>query len=383
MPITEKNLEIYVKEQGQPQIKKLLNSDMSLEVLTLLRDVRTFKFKDFFLEYMNANFNGNFQERGLAGKIAKELLNNPFDNPPVNKNSLRVRVSRYIKGNTNLNRYYAYQICIAFKLALNHSKEFFKNYINMEFAPFNDWRDILYYYCIQKGHGLKETHVLYKRCIGKEVDLNESGQSQKDIDEETNRESVTVLTSVIHNAYLNKNFIDDEEFIAFMRDQKDNFHYIRGSRRKKLKEFLSDIEKNTFDGWNLIGQINNLFAGIFFEDDYEDYNRETPEDDSITYFREKIASLRGKSKKINFSREFFILCWLISGGDDINELDDILLDEYIKYSEISMTNFFDAMIYEACCYHERNKETSVYDRLCELTHELQYKLPNDFAKEKN
>jgi len=411
---------------ARDEITEKLCSDNSLDVLKLLRDERAAEFKNFFLDHMNTKLKGNFRKRGLATDIAsnKNLRNNPFEPrrriqfPPqkpqrglprkkslqiswerfmqisrnTSKEALRHRIGNYINGNANINRYYAYQICIAFGLGLEHSKVFFEDYLNLEFGSFNDWRDILYYYCIQKGHNLKKTYCIYKRCTSEEVGLSKSGLSQEDVDEEIRKESVTILTSVIHNAYSARQFKNDEAFISFMREQKDNFHTIRGHRRKKLKKFMDDIEKKyATKDWDTLVMISNSFAGAFFEDNYddEDYISENFKDYNPIYFKKRLSSLRGKSKKMNFSREFFILCWLISGGYNIDEIDEILLDEYIKYSEIDVTNLFDAMIYESCKYYERTKEFdhsyvnyTAYERFSDLAQKLSYKRPENFAEEK-
>lgn len=174
--------------------------------------------------------------------------------------------------------------------------------------------------------------------------------------------SVTVLTSVIKNAYDKDMFINDELFMSYMNNQKENFHQIRSTRRRI---FLTDII-GKLDKQYVIESLSNAF----FEDDEDLSNDE--------YFENALNKI--KKRQQNFTREFFILCLLINGKNNWAEIDDMLSMEYINYPELNPNVVFDACVIESCEYYKRTKgKISAYERFCENTQFLKYKCPLYFA----
>ena len=377
--------------------KKELCGENGQKILQTIADERWTKLRNFFVDYEEET--GIRSGRGLPNRIRERLKNNPFETVAIADDSFRTKISRWLNG-TTLDRATAYQICIALKLGLDISELFFKDYLNTEFARFNDWREILYYYCLDKGYCLNKTYKLYLRCI------NEVGLDKQEAGVTIQNPSVTILTSVIKEAY-NKDLItNDEVFITYMTEQKENFHRVSNTRRRAMMEEIigklikqyDENEVSKVDGklyekdfWRK--SLLSSLANAFFEDEDKDEDEDNDEDEDENndedededenknndeYFEAALNAIENREK--NFSREFFILCMLISGTNSWQKINDMLTEGDIYYSDLNPDNLFDACILEACGHHERTKD-SMYDRFCENTQLLKYKRPFRFAFE--
>ena len=326
----------------------------------------------FFLDHTDEL---SIKSRGFSVQIANKLNDNSKN--PFGSISERT-VRRWLSGETTINREYAYQICIVFNLGLEHSETFFKDYLETEFVRFNDWRDILYYYCIEKKYDLITTYDLYQWCI------NEVETVKENIEEKET--SVTILTSVIKEAY-NKDLLKtDELFISYMKEQKKNFHQIRNTRRRTLVEIIKILGKDDVSkGKKYIADFlaNAFFDGkeVYADEDKDFYDKEYINNDE--YFRYALEAI--VCRRQNFSREFFILCLLIKGINSWKEIDDMLTTEYIDYPPLGINNLFDACVLEACEYCKRTKsfgnELTAYERFCANTQILKYSRPLTFASD--
>jgi len=420
-----------------------LRGENSREILAGLLEIQGRReLKKFFEDMPEVTFNP-FVERGLAGRILNKIAANPFG--VITERT----VNRWLDGSTPISRDRAYQLCIAFNLGLEYSETLFRDYLGIEFVRFNDWREVIYYYCLQKTYDLNKTHKIYYQCkdllinlveksiitamalIGNSIEipiskkatekeaqtkaatekvndmlmnaeiveisvdviwdeneqrfdmiimdnlgLDECAKTVTDITITTLEQkasqktkyanSVTILTSVIKEAYKNENFEhenkNDKKFIDYIAMNGKNFHRIRSTRRRILREdILSKIDKKYVAG---------ILTGAFYE-----------ADDTIgsdEYFSDKLNKIADRA--INFSREFFILCLLISGTNDYKEIDDILTMEYIGWTELDPNNFFDACVIEACKKSD-NSKLSACIRFFETMQELQYTRPITFAIE--
>jgi len=359
MPITKEDLESI---NGQQNLKKLKNQ---------VND----RMRVFFTKYLTETTDETYQAHGLAPEILKKLQNSPFEESDVTERTMR----RWIDGETTINRFAAYQICIAFEWGCGLLEEFF-TYLGMDFVRFNDWREILYFYCIEKRKKLDETYKLYNKCI--EIGLDGVTGAAK-----SGQPSITVLTSVIKGAYPSEIFASDDKnksdykFMEYMEEQKGNFHIIKNTRGKEIirhiNEIINEIKKIKKESGKQ-DTAPSVFASAFYEDDTKNSN--------FNYFANAITEIKKRRK--NFSREFFILCLLINGKNSADEIEDILTSQSIGYPGLYpkndlFDNLFDACVYEACAYYKRhensNPDITAFDRFCKNTNFLEYKRPGQFA----
>jgi hypothetical protein len=242
----------------------------------------------------------------------------------------------------------------------------FKHYLNMDFAHFNDWREVLYFYCIQKKRNLKQTYKLYRRCID-EIGLDgEAGI-------ETGRQhNVTILTRTIREAYME--FDNDDLFMDYMTNQKENFHEIRSTRRREIMSIISKIGGGDISKGKML--LASSLAGAFFESkaDSDDIDCEVDLKND-NYFKDVLDGIA--DRKQNFSREFFILCLLVEGMNSVADIEATLSSQYIDYTGLDVSKIFDACVYEACAHH--NPKITAFERFCDNTRIIEYKRPERFA----
>lgn len=335
-----------------------LESEKSQQNLKKLKNQTTDRMRIFFTRHLAETIDATYREHGLATYILRQLNDSPFEESQVSDRTIR----RWVNGETMINRFAAYQICIAFKWGSSVFEEFF-THLGLDYVRFNDWREVLYFYCIEKEYCLNKSFELYQQC--KDIGLDEgTGTSDK------GQPTVTILTAVIKDAYELENFKDDTEFINYMEEQRDKFHKIKNTRRQEIAEYLQKIKQNLK---GVQGTVPDLFASAFFEDD---------EDNNLKYFSNAITAI--KKRRSNFSREFFILCLLISGKNNADEIKAILTSERRDYSDLDpLHNLFDACVYEACKYYEHhaksNPNITAYNRFRENTIYLEFKRPSQFA----
>ena len=347
-----------------------LRGENSQEILKTIIDDKKVNIKKFFLENPSKiapKDPESVREWGLAGKIRKRLKDNQFDTRGLSDDDFDRTINRWLDG-ANLGRFTAYQICIALDLGLEKAKIFFNNHLRIEFAHFNDWREILYYYCIQKGYDLNKTRALYKRCVD-EIGLDEESAGIKE-----KEPSITILTSIIKNAYDIELLKNDELFITYMKEQKENFHNIRGTRRVEIRNIINELKNRHYDGKRY---VINSFADAFYEDD-DDYN-------NYDYFKDALDSVSVKKREKNLTREFFILCMLMKGMNSWEDIDATLTIEKNGYPGLDENNIFDACVIEACEYYKRTKgsenELTAYERFCDNMKLMEYERPEKFAFE--
>lgn len=331
-----------------------LENNNSQNNLLKLKNQTSDRIRAFFAEHLKES------ETYIAAYIFEKLKNSPFEECRISDRQMR----RWISGESAINRFGAYQICIALKWSSDIFEEFFKK-LGIDFVRFNDWREVVYFYCIEKGHDLNKTYELFNRCI--DIGLDEStGESKIS-------PPATIMTDTIKDVYYLKPFINDADFMNFMKEQKHKFHKIRNTRHKEVIEYLEIIKEKLTGVGDTIPQ---RFSSAFYLND--DPDKKNLRDD-FNYFSTAITAIRKKRK--NFSREFFILCLLISEkSNNVDEISAILTTKRRDYPDLDPeNNLFDACVYEACKYHERTKAGTAYDRFCENTALLEYERPSRFA----
>jgi len=334
--------------------------------------------------------------QGLAGRILGRLRDNPF----VTKAPTERTVNRWLSGKTLISREQAYHICIAFDFGLDKSSDLFVNYLKDEFTRFNSLSEVAYRYAIQQGYDLHEAYGLWQRC------LEASDVSGVDAAGAAN---VTILTSVIKSAYNDEAFENagtDDVFLEFIASQKENFHLVRATRRRDLLNrlkgtglsfesiadslahafFVSDDDLDLDSEFDLDSGLANLDGGA--EEDGGDSDGEgskanrDPEPGRLLkttqnrYFLDALEAIEGRRK--NFTYEFYVLCLLVCGENDVDEINAALTSTLIGYPELYVNKLFDACVYEACKYAERTN-TVAYDRFCDNMEALEFSRPEIFA----
>ena len=381
--------------------EKALSGDSSLQELAEIKKeeaIREDRLRQYFLEYLEpsevdpslVNPIPRALERGLAGRIERKLGNNPFGK--VVERTIR----RWLNGETSIDRKSVYHICIAYGLGLDKSSDLFTAYLRTEFTRFNMLEEIVYRYALLKGYDLQETYALLKR-----------SKKTAEISEEITAKNaeVTILTTIIKSAYRDEDYesvSSDDAFIEFVSSQKENFHIVRATRRRDLrdrlnstgiaKRYLIDSLANGFyitdEDRNFIDDDKTVDTFDEYGYDYENNNSENNDsnDDYAPeciirtkqhrYFEDALRSIDKREK--NFNREFYILCLLVSGESDVYVLNAALTSSFIDFHRLYVNRLFDACIYEACAYAER-ESVSAYDRFCEITDTLKITRPEAFA----
>ena len=311
------------------------------------------KRKDFFAKRKDF-FATHIDETHIAAYIRKKLKDNPFKDCDVDEKTIR----RWITGESPIKRFAAYQICIALEWDSEIFEEFFKE-LAIDRVRFNDWRDVVYLYCIEKGHNLHQAHEFFKQCIAMGLD-EDTGELKID-------EPIATMTTVIRNAYYLTSFDNDTDFLNYIKEHKYKFHRIRKTRQEEIIKYLDELKVPD-------DEIPQLFANAFCPYNPAAINQRN----DYTYFSNVIKTIRKREK--NFSRDFFILCLLVKGINNADEIKEILTAERRDYPDLDPTNnLFDACVYESCKYSERNKNTTAYDRFCDNTQFLEYIRPSEFA----
>lgn len=317
--------------------------------------------KKFFVHYMREEFGEEFQPNGIGAHLVRIFDESPF------KAYTQQTFNRWLRGEEKINRPAAHQICMLFGLGLKHSGILFREYIDTEFIRYNEWQEVLYRYCIEKKYDGDKVCELYERCLN-EIELD---GDETITDDESH--SVTILTAVIKEAFHLQRFIDDEQFLKFMKQQKDNFHRVRSTRRRQMMEIFKLINKDALADkladafhWEDIGGVDDDFADA--DNDEWSINR--------AYFKDYLDKIENREE--NFSRELLILCMLISGMNSWREVNDMLTLEYIDFSELNVNSTFDACVIEACEYSKRSTD-SAFKRFCDNTYFLKYKRIKTFA----
>ena len=308
----------------------------------------------FFEEYLPEHVD-DFKRWGLGTRLAKNPLSFELgeDGNPVTSQSC----NRWLGGEEKMPRAAAHQLCILLNLGLEDSEIFFNIYLSSEFTRFNEWTEVLYRYCIEKEYDIQKTYELYLRCA-KEAKLSDDVA----VNERANK-SVTILTSVIKGGFDLNILFDDNRFIDYMIEQKDNFHDIRSTRRREIIKIMKSLGKDYL--------ASNLAEAFYYEDDDEgDVNEE--------YFLEALKQIEKRS--LNFSREFFILCLLIGGKNSTSAINHALVFESIDFPSLNVNNIFDACVFEACEQSD-DSELSAYIRFCENTKEIKFTRPRYFASD--
>ena len=319
----------------------------------------------FLEEYMTdqtKQFRLPFVRRGLGTKLSRE--SNPFPSVPS-----RQRCTDWLRGEHKMPRAAAHQLCIILGLGELHSKNFFNNYLFTELTRFNEWTEVFYRYCIEKLYDINQAYKLYNRCI-EEVRLND-----KDAVAARDNQKITIMTSDIEKAFNMETFINEEKFIEYMETQKEKFHNIRNTRRRKILEIIEAIKPHSLlaDAF-YIDSRDEIEDDEDNDDDEEEYPNFTYPNDE--YFRDYI--MRIKNRSANFSREFFILCLLAKGINGYWDINNVLTSEHMGFMSLDVRNTFDACVYEACV-HSDGSNLSVYYRFYENIQLIKYKRPKTFT----
>ena len=314
--------------------------------------------KRFFKEMTSAH---NLDpSHGLGLLIHKKLSsNNAFDTVSDRQ------VNYWLEGTKPIGRMSAYRLCIACNIDINNSEILFEKYLGKDFVRFNDWREVLYYYCISKRYDLNKTFELYQQCINEiGLDRDDAGASDGII------HSVTIITHEIKEAFLSEGFNNDESFFNCMALKKDKFHRVIGGRRRYMIDILrslgddkrldmTDAQKIKKGKEKLKGELTKAFH-LSTKGNKRHYHR-----DDEGYFSKFLDKI--EQRKTNFNRDFFILCLLIDGMNTPEEIHEVLTDTVIGYTTLRPKgSFFDSCVLEACKRSKSSGE-SAYTAFCKIT----------------
>ena len=206
---------------GQGQKISPEDSDYKEKLIHVVQSFRTFDvaLDDFILHH---GYTGELSD--IDGKI--RFIKGKFNEAGIQLDS-RGPKSWYRSHTQADKREIAFQFCFAFHLTFNETEDFFRRVYLQRGIDCHSIPEAVYYYCIRHGLGYGDAQELIRKA------KPDSGKNSISPDEE-----ILYTASIIHE--LNR-FQTQEELLAYLRSNKEQFGYNNASARDYIKEMWEKI----------------------------------------------------------------------------------------------------------------------------------------------